>query len=72
MGLWLEHRDEKGNLIDRGQFFGGQVVMPLMGAGDGTEAALTLTLKQAQELAKMSNGLPAEKRDWVLRVKFSD
>lgn len=71
MGLWLEHRDEKGNLVDRARFFGGIVMMMEMSDGD-SEEPLVLSVKQAQELAKMSSHLPAGKRDWTLRIDFGD
>jgi DNA-directed RNA polymerase specialized sigma24 family protein len=68
MGLWLERRDEKGNLIDRAPCTDGHFIFPVE---EGQEA-LVLSVKQAQELARHSNGLPPEKRDWVLRVDFGD
>lgn len=75
MGLWLEHRDEKGNLIDRGRFFGGRVIMANLVEyidGGSTEVIPEFTLREAQELCKPSNGLPLERRDWVLRISFDD
>lgn len=71
MGLWLEHRDEKGNLIDRARFYDGEVEM--LGLvevhGDGSTSAPTFTLKEAMGLCKPSAHLPVEKRDWALRVQ---
>lgn len=60
MGLWIENRDDKtGVLVFRARFVGGAVDLP-----DGER----LSVVQAVQLAKLSAHLPAEKRDWVLRV----
>jgi hypothetical protein len=67
MGLWLEHRDESGNLIDRGRFLGGTVTLYEM-----AEEPLTVSADQAMKLAKLSSHLPVEKRDWVLRIVSDD
>lgn len=75
MGLWLEHRDEKGQLIDRACFQGGVVVMSnLTEFFDGMDAGVspTFTIKDAIALAKLSAYLPVEKRDWALRVESDD
>lgn len=73
MGLWLEHRDEKGNLLDRAQFLSGSATLYHLCEvnGDGSTQAPTFTIKQAVELCKLSAHLPVEKRDWALRVEFS-
>ena len=62
MGLWLEHRDEKGTLIERERFVGGVVSL----------VEHDLTLQQAVELCKLSAYLPSEKRDWALRIGFGE
>ncbi len=67
MALWLEHRDDKGSLIDRAQFNGGQVILHEM-MDFAQEGPLVLSLNEARQLAKVSSHLPVEKRDWVLRI----
>lgn len=65
MGLWLEHR-ENGQLISSEQFASGTVAVPPTEEGG---EPMVLTIEQAQMLARPSNGLPAERREWVLRVR---
>ena len=74
MGLWFEHRDEKGNLADRGRFQSGSVEMLHLVEihGDGSTSAASFSLKEAMALAKPSAHLPVEKRDWALRISFDD
>ncbi len=74
MGLWLEHRDDKGNLIERARFYSGHVEMLSLAEihGDGSTSAARFSLKEGIELAKPSSHLPADKRDWALRVAFDD
>jgi hypothetical protein len=74
MGLWLEHRDDKGTLIERSRFLNGSVTMVQLAEiyGDGSTSAAVFSLKEAVALAKMSSHLPVEKRDWVLRVGLAD
>jgi hypothetical protein len=72
MGLWLEHRDEKGTLLDRAQFRDGivELVHLVEVNGDGSTSCPTFTVKQAVDLAKLSSFLPPERRDWALRISF--
>lgn len=61
MALWLEHRDENGELVFRGRFVSGSVDSPLDHE--------PLSVGQAIQLAKLSAHQPLlEKRAWALRV----
>lgn len=68
MALWLEHRDDKGTLIDRAQFSGGQVIMHELTDFAYQDGPLVLSMNEARQLARVSSHLPVEKRDWVLRI----
>jgi hypothetical protein len=79
MGLWLEHRDDKGKLLERTRFSGGKVTMTDMVeyvAGSPTDPLrfepLVLTIDEARHLCRASAHLPTEKRDWVMRIGFED
>lgn len=63
MGLWLERRDEKGNLVFRGKFHGGQVVGHLDNA---------MSIEDVMRLVKPSAHLPLAQREWTLRVGSDD
>lgn len=70
MGLWLEHRNDQGLLIFRGRFVDGVVTVP---PDEGQVATMTLDLKQAQQLAKLSSREERiERRDWALRIGFEE
>lgn len=62
MALWLEHRDDKGQIVDRAQFFDGLAV----------GSSFSFSLEQARQLARVSVHSPLEQRDWVLRIGFDD
>lgn len=68
MALWLEHRDEKGDLLDQVPCTDKRFIF----APDDSGESLVLSIDQARELCRPSNGLPFEKRDWVLRLSFAD
>lgn len=75
MGLWLEHRDAKGQLTDRARFSEGSVTMTNLTEfieGGDTGVSPSFTIAEAVSLAKASAGLPPERREWVLRVSFAD
>ncbi len=74
MSLWLEHRDEKGILIEQAQFRDGRVEMLQLVEihGDGSTSAPTFSLKEALALAKPSSHLPLDKREWALRISFDN
>lgn len=69
MGLWLEHRDENGKLVDRARFNGGIVVMTELPDAANSDNPLSLTTSQALELAKVSAHEQLSKRAWALRVE---
>jgi len=71
MGLWLEHRDESGTLVDRGRFYGDRVLMQEMPDSQG-DGPLELTTAEAMALAKTSVHMDLSRRPWVLRLSFDD
>lgn len=62
MGLWLEHRDDKGQLIEREPVLGGMAEF----------AFEQIPIQEALARAKASAGMPLEKREWALRLSFGD
>jgi hypothetical protein len=63
MALWLEHRDDKGVLIEGARFFNSSVTLI---------DQEPMALKEAVALAKPSAHLPVDKRDWALRIVVDD
>ena len=63
MGLWLEFRED--GKLTAARFRDGKVEI------EARSDLLTLTVDEARKLAKYSGHLPAERRDWTLRVKGS-
>jgi hypothetical protein len=79
MGLWFEHRDESGKLIDRVRFIDGHATLESLHefvgfAPDGEERwkPFIVSIKDSVALARTSNYLPLEKREWVLRIGFDE
>lgn len=72
MGLWLEHRDDKGKLIERARFLNGSVTLSQLVeiTDEGSTEEVCFSLKEAIALAKTSSHLPVERRDWSLRIGF--
>lgn len=69
MALWLEHRDDKGTLIERARFLNGSVtLLQLIEITDEIVDGVCFSLKEAIALAKTSAHLPVERRDWSLRI----
>lgn len=66
MGLWLEHRDDSGKLLDRERFSNDLVIVSL------AAEPFALTATEARVLSRASVHLPIEKREWALRIGFDD
>jgi hypothetical protein len=65
MALWLEHRNDKGELLECVRFIGGRTTVCIDADSD-----LELTVDEGRRLAQLSNHLPLDKREWVLRIDF--
>lgn len=58
MGLWLEQRDENGQLLAAIRFING--------------VADSITIAEARDVCRVTAHLPIAKRAWALRIRFGE